>query len=485
MILLILCGLGFAEATGASDVRGTVIRLLSPEGTLVVEVDDPEVSVKIDGSEIVITGAGVREIRLKPGSYSVEATKDGKTLNRELVNVARNGRQVVRVSREATPTGTKVARPVAAAAETKVARPVEAPSATAWERSVASMTPAEQVKAVEARMKELNPGFDDRILPVFDHGAVTGLEFKSDQVSDISAVRALTHLTSLRCGGTEPQKGRIADLSPLRGLRLTSLDISQCPVSDLSPIEGMPLTEFWCVETRVIDLSPLKGMQLKYLNCMKTEVHDLTPLKGMPLEVLHLHKTKVALLTGLEGTQLRELMIDNSKVFDLSPLKGLPLTRIDASSTPISDLSPLQGMKLNVLGCASTFVSDLSPLAGMPLRYLICPASRLTDEGMAALEDCEDLVELAISHTRVTDAGLMHLKGHRKLKLLDMMDIKATDLTPLKDLSLDRIRLTPQRLSLKGLKLLRDMDAKTIGTDWNEAFPAEEFWARFDKGEFR
>ena len=97
---MLLGGLGFTEATGVTDVRGTVIRLFSPEGTLVVEVDDPGVSVKIDGSDIVITGAGAREIRLKPGRYTVEASKDGKVVSRELVTVTKNGRQVVRVSQE-------------------------------------------------------------------------------------------------------------------------------------------------------------------------------------------------------------------------------------------------------------------------------------------------------------------------------------------------------------------------------------------------
>ncbi len=100
-LLLLLGGLGFTEATGVTDVRGTVIRLFSPEGTLVVEVDDPAVSIKIDGSDLVITGAGTKEIRLKPGKYTVEASKDGKVVSRELVAVTTNGRQVVRVSQEA------------------------------------------------------------------------------------------------------------------------------------------------------------------------------------------------------------------------------------------------------------------------------------------------------------------------------------------------------------------------------------------------
>ena len=68
-----------------------------------MEVDDPGVSVSIDGEEMVITGTGAKEIRLKPGQYKVLASKDGKLVRQELVTVTRNGRQVVRVSKEAGP----------------------------------------------------------------------------------------------------------------------------------------------------------------------------------------------------------------------------------------------------------------------------------------------------------------------------------------------------------------------------------------------
>ena len=71
-LLLLLAGLGMGEATGVTDVAGAVIRLLSPGGTLVVEVDDPGVSVTLDSGDVVIRGAGIKEIRLKPGQYTVE-----------------------------------------------------------------------------------------------------------------------------------------------------------------------------------------------------------------------------------------------------------------------------------------------------------------------------------------------------------------------------------------------------------------------------
>jgi formylglycine-generating enzyme required for sulfatase activity len=67
---------------------------------LEIQIDDPAISVQIDGSNLVISGAGAKEIRLKPGRYTVEARKDGKLLRRELVTVIRDGRQVVRVFQE-------------------------------------------------------------------------------------------------------------------------------------------------------------------------------------------------------------------------------------------------------------------------------------------------------------------------------------------------------------------------------------------------
>ena len=244
--------LGFTEATGVTDFHGTVIRLFSPEGTLVVEVDDPGVSVKIDGSDIVITGAGAREIRLQPGRYTVEASKNGKLVRQELVTVTKNGRQVVRVSQEPPPAAKAAPRSA---------------DESAWERVVAALSAAEQVKAVRARLKELNPGFDSPLVPIIENGVVRELEFNTDDVTDISPLRALTRLRALKCSGFGDRNSPLTDLSPLSGLPLRTLVLAKGELFDLSPLRGMPLTEFKCYGTRVNDLSPLQGMKLRILNC--------------------------------------------------------------------------------------------------------------------------------------------------------------------------------------------------------------------------
>lgn len=92
------------EATGVTKLHSTVIRIFTPDGTLIVEADDPGVKVTIEGDGgLVITGAGLEEIRLRPGSYKVYANRDGKPvlLDRELVNISRGGREIVKVKLEA------------------------------------------------------------------------------------------------------------------------------------------------------------------------------------------------------------------------------------------------------------------------------------------------------------------------------------------------------------------------------------------------
>jgi len=101
IVLLALVGsLGITEATGVTHLAATVIRIATGEGTLVIEVDDPTVKVSIDGEDVSIRGAGVEELRLRPGEYQFRATKDGEPIKTELVTISRGGREVVRVTME-------------------------------------------------------------------------------------------------------------------------------------------------------------------------------------------------------------------------------------------------------------------------------------------------------------------------------------------------------------------------------------------------
>jgi hypothetical protein len=86
----------------------------------------------------------------------------------------------------------------------------------------------------------------------------------------------------------------------------------------------------------------------------------------------------------------------------------------------------------------------------------------------------------------MSSAGLAHFKGN-PLRMLSIEDTDITDLKLLQGMALEDIRLTPKNI-IRGLDILRNMKSlKTIGISWesDKAWPAAEFWQRYDRGEFK
>ncbi|MEI8018275.1 MAG: family 16 glycoside hydrolase [Schlesneria sp.] len=219
------------------------------------------------------------------------------------------------------------------------------PGFDSWIKHVQAMPAEKQVEAVSKKLKELNPGFDGKLTdaggvgtPVIEKDVVKSIGFLSNNVKDISPVRALTGLTDLNCSGSGIGKGKVSDLSPLNDMKLVSLRCDFTQVSNLLPLQEMPLT---------------------VLSFVGSNVSHLMPLKGMPLRELHFDEAK--------------------KVYDLSPLDGMKITRISFGHSQVSDLSPLTNMKLEYLSFGDTKVSDISVLRGMPLQELLCQRTKVSD----------------------------------------------------------------------------------------------------------
>ena len=244
----------------------------------------------------------------------------------------------------------------------------------AWLKAVAAMKAEQQVEAVKAELMKRNPGFDGAITPTINKaGVVSSLAFITDNVADISPVRALTGLTQLHCSGTAPGKGKLADLGQLKGMKLTYLECHYTDVSDLSPLKGMPLGYLVCSSTQVSDLSPLRDMKLRTLFVGGSKVADLSPLKDMTtLKDLGIWQMPVSDLSLLKGLQLTELNCNRTEISSLEPLKDMKLVKLNCYVTNVSDLTPLKGMPLTKLDVRATKVSDLSLLKGMPLKDVWC-----------------------------------------------------------------------------------------------------------------
>ena len=57
----------------------------------------------------------------------------------------------------------------------------------------------------------------------------------------------------------------------------------------------------------------------------------------------------------------------------------------------------------------------------------VFPWSRVTDEGLVDLKGLTNLQKLTLTATKITDAGLVHLKGMTNLDYLDLLETKVTD----------------------------------------------------------
>jgi serine/threonine protein kinase len=105
VLLLALGGIGLTDALGVTDVIdrvATTLRIRTPHGTLVVEVNDPAIDVQVegDGEKITVRGAGIHELTLKPGAHVVSATRAGEQFDLETITVSRGDRKVLRISQE-------------------------------------------------------------------------------------------------------------------------------------------------------------------------------------------------------------------------------------------------------------------------------------------------------------------------------------------------------------------------------------------------
>jgi serine/threonine protein kinase len=105
VLFLAFCGIGLTDALGVTNVIdrvATTLRIRTPHGTLVVEVNDPAIDVQVegDGEKITIRGAGIHELTLKPGAHIVSATRAGEQFDLETITVSRGDRKVLRITQE-------------------------------------------------------------------------------------------------------------------------------------------------------------------------------------------------------------------------------------------------------------------------------------------------------------------------------------------------------------------------------------------------
>jgi hypothetical protein len=340
---------------------GGVIYSRSDMGLLEIDVPDGEAEmwIKEGGQKIQITdlktGKQAAQIALKAGKQAVKLDRGeyelamgaNLTPDKNPIAIKRGRTEVVNV-RLVTGAVKEQAKPAEPVGGSLVPRDE---AFERWLEGTKKLPAQKRVEAVKATLKERNPGFDGQVKATIKGGEVTELNFNTDQVVDVSPLRAFPRLSVLRCTGHWPRKGKLVDLTPLQGLPLRYLDCRESRVSDLNPLRHLPLTTLLVGGTYVKDLAPLHGLRLRRFECYYSAVKDLTPLAGMPL--VHLE-------------------IGGCPVRDLSPVRGMPLERLGIKQTLVKDLTPLEGSPLQWLDCTLMTTPNLTPLRKTRVRELVC-----------------------------------------------------------------------------------------------------------------
>ncbi|MBS0203432.1 MAG: protein kinase [Planctomycetes bacterium] len=390
----------------ASGVASVLVLLVAvflfqtPNGTLRVEILDPEVEMTVKGTDLKFHGADLDPVSLRVGEKTLLVTrgdlsfptksfeiKKGKETRVKVELIGDNlvvnsggkviAEQPIRQKALTTSTTKEISRPGNSPPTTSVSAisssgaPAESnvevddlpipkssgepipglmpakgpgsgklfmhdPAFAQWTKDVQAMPVRMQLEAVSKKLVELNPEFDGKLTghrgkepPNITNGIVTGLGFATDNITDISPIRALSGITNLKMNGNDRKKSRFQDLSPLEGLQLTTVAFGNSGVANLEPLRGMPLTE---------------------VEFIHTKVSSLAPLREMPLRIVR--------FGGI-----------GMSVSDLSPLRDAPLTHLICTSSALSDLSPLAGKQLLSLDIQGTKVTDIRIVADMPLRF--------------------------------------------------------------------------------------------------------------------
>jgi serine/threonine protein kinase/Leucine-rich repeat (LRR) protein len=193
--------------------------------------------------------------------------------------------------------------------------------------------------------------------------SLTELCVSGTGVTSLEPLRGMSSLQKLTIGqknvadriiryqmNEEVDSAKVADLSPLVGLRLKEISLAGCPVTSIEPLRGMPLEELNIRSTGVIDLSPIKGMPLKMLDISHDAVHDFTPLAGLPLDTLFLEGVWVGDLGFLKGLPLKQLSLfraaDARHLEVLSEIRTLEVLGLpDISNESIADFSAVENLR--------------------------------------------------------------------------------------------------------------------------------------------
>lgn len=260
---------------------------------------------------------------------------------------------------------------------------------------------------------------------------------------------------------------QIADLSPLKGMKLTKLDLTCNHITDLTPLSSMDTLEYLNVQGNPVkSISPLSKLgKLSYINLANTPVKEIAGLKSLKkLATLDISFTKVKNIS-VGPPNITYINLLGSECTNLEALKKYKkLTDICLSSFTQKQADSIKNLKITSLTLLYSG-DELNTMTFPLLKRLELYHITLSD--LSFLKNSTKLQELYIYGMPLSD-----ISAAAGLKELRTLEIHQTDL----------YNITP----LGGLKNLRNVTIPDVSKASYLKIADKVSWkARYDSQRYR
>jgi Leucine-rich repeat (LRR) protein len=453
--LLALVPLGWWLAT-------VILRVETPSGTLIVEIDDAETQARIKDGKLILTGPddkvrytlspSERNRTIEAGQYRIHVEgADGLAVDTPEFTLKKDGKVVVRVTLDPR-TVAKSLDPDRKAAEYVLSiGGVVRVNGQATEIKAAADLPREEFRLTQVLLNENRQVSDAGLACFKDCENLLHLYLSGTRVGDagLAHFKNCKNFSHLFLGGTQVSDAGLASFKDCKNLG--HLDLNDTRVSDAGLVHlkdwkgpaHLILNNTQVSDAGLVHLKDYRGVLV--LGLMNTQIGDgglahVTDCKT--LREVDLRGTKVtnAGLAHLLGwkdltiVRLQKTQVTKEKLEELH--KSLPGCRIEWDGGVIQPtISPDRraaeyvlsiggGVWINDEGREFRGKVDLPGEHFRLTRFDLEKSPRVTDGGLAAFKDCKNLKKIVLTATNVSDAGLAHFKDSKQLRELTLAHTK-------------------------------------------------------------
>ena len=219
-----------------------------------------------------------------------------------------------------------------------------------------------------AYVKEKLDKDNNNCLSESERNAVTEIDVRSRNISNLYGIQFFPNLKSLYCGNN-----KLTSLDVSKNLALQELGCSDNPLTSLDVRQNTKLTGLWCDSNQLVELDVSRNPALQTLSCYQNQLTSLNVSKNAELEVLWCYENQLTSLDVSQNTALEYLGCYENQLTSLNVSQNTALEYLDCHQNKLASLDVSQTavrtlkasgnqIDINVEETPRTF--DLSTLPG-------------------------------------------------------------------------------------------------------------------------